>query len=119
VKSLSNQLSEKLQLGFGNTNPTAGCRSKKLENQTLADKAFDFVVIQEFFWSVFLMLRWLSRKSLVRLSPGVPHVFTTPFANKGKPSERWAIIFAGGYRLSPLSEYRGNAMGAEGSLSKF
>ena len=104
-----------LQLGFGNTHPTAGYRSENLENQTFPDKAFDLVVTQDVFEHIFdapVAFMEIART----LRPGGAHIFTTPLVNKDKPSERWASLSDAGIIYHHPPEYHGNPMSAEGSL---
>ena len=105
-----------LEVKFGKSHPTNGCRSEDLEKQTFTDNLFDLVVTQDVMEHVFNpenVFREIHRT----LKKGGAHIFTTPIIRKEKASLCRAEMLADrSIRNIYPPEYHGNPLSNEGSL---
>jgi SAM-dependent methyltransferase len=91
-----------------------GFRNENLENQTLADEAFDLVVTQDVFEHLFAPDKAF-REIARTLRTGGALVATVPLVNKNRKSEQWAKLVDNRVVFLGKPDYHGNPVDPEGS----
>lgn len=92
-----------------------GFRNENLEQQTFDDASFDLVITQDVFEHIYNPEKAFAEIART-LKPGGMHIFTIPFENNHKPSQKWAYQGTDGKPIFLNEpEWHGNPIDESGS----